>query len=105
MPQIGSTASAGASAADAAAMGGSRSSRRSARRMETIAARIESAISFGVREPMSMPAGTSIRASACSGDAVMPQLLQHPGAAALARNEADVGHAYLERAPQHVQLV
>ena len=51
------------------------------------------------------PAGTSIRSSCSSGTPSRAQLGEHAGAALGAGDEADVGHARLEPAPQRVQLV
>ena len=70
------------------ASGGAAVARRGARRRSC--ARIESAISAGVRAPMSMPAGTSIRASCSLGHAVAAQLGEHARAALRAGDEADV---------------
>ena len=76
IPQIGSTAIArrrGGRAAGTAAA--------AARRTSTTLARIESAISAAVREPISMPGGHVDALEQLLGDAVGAQLVEHAGAA------------------------
>ena len=65
MPQMGSTASVAVGAAtEICVLPGAAA--RLPRRAATTEARIDSAISAEVREPMSSPAGTSIRSSSAS---------------------------------------
>ena len=70
-----------------------------------IRARIESAISAGVRAPMSIPAGVSSAAEQLVGDALGAELIDHGRAALPARHEPDVGQAGLEAGPQDRDLV
>ena len=85
--------------------GGADRGARSSRRTATILARIESAISAGVRAPMSRPAGTSMRREELLGDAVAVQLADHAVAALPAGDEADVRQARLEAPAQRDELV
>ncbi len=93
------------------------SSRRSGRRRSrpwracasrltvTTFARIDSAISAGVRAPMSRPAGTSIR-SRSSADTPSPRSSPiTPSPRLRAGHQAHVGQARLQTAAQRVQLV
>ena len=68
----------------------------------TISARIDSAISSGVRAPMSRPAGVCTRARSSSETS---RLSDDRLAAPAARHQADVGDADVERGGQRVLLV
>ena len=70
------------------------------RRVATSSARIESAISSGVRAPMSSPAGVCTRVGVRRVEAG-----EHGGAALAARDQADVVDARVERRLQHRLLV
>ena len=77
----------------------------SPRRTATMRARIDSAISSGVRAPMSSPAGVSSLARRSSVTPSACKLGDHGRAAHAAGHQADVGQVRLEPAPQRAQLV
>ena len=107
IPQIGSTASSPTAAARGARARrlGPAAPHRPVRRTSTTFARIDSAISPGVRDADLDPRGHVDPVEQLVGHAVAAQLVEHAVAALGAGDEADVGQPRLEPAAQRVQLV